>query len=145
MPSRFRFAPVCALTALAAAHPLAVRSQLATGLAVVDSAAVARSAWSKASAAFTAHDTAAAYRYATHAAAAWPVQPAYVWGRAVAAVLAADTAGAREALAEYAALGLGRDLRADARTVLRQARGKLACNGRGPRDPSKWPVLKLPD
>jgi Protein of unknown function (DUF1176) len=34
---------------------------------------------------------------------------------------------------------------ADTRAVLREARGKLACNGRGPRDPSKWPVLKLPD
>jgi sugar lactone lactonase YvrE len=114
MVSPFRFPPLAALAALAV-HPLTGLSQLAARLAAVDSAAVARSAWSKASAAFTAHDTAAAYRYATHAAAAWPVQPAYLWGRAVAAALAADTAGAREALGEFAALGLGRDLRADAR------------------------------
>ncbi len=30
------------------------------------------------------------------------------------------------------------------RTVLREARGKLSCDGRGPRDPAKWPRLTLP-
>jgi uncharacterized protein DUF1176 len=33
----------------------------------------------------------------------------------------------------------------DTQAVLREARGKLACDQRGTRDPSRWPVLKLPE
>jgi len=48
-------------------------------------------------------------------ASAWPVQPAYLWGRAVAEQAMADTAALLSALDAYAALGLGRDLHADSR------------------------------
>ena len=86
-----------------------------TGDATVDSAAAARAHWARANAALAANDTIGAYRHATRAAIAWPTQPAYVWGRAVMAALAAENAAAREALTAYAAMGLGRDIRADAR------------------------------
>ena len=33
---------------------------------------------------------------------------------------------------------------AGTRAALREARGKLSCDGRGPRDPAKWPRLTLP-
>ena len=65
--------------------------------------------------ALNSKDTATAHREATRAARAWPVQPAYVWGRAVTAQLVGDTTALREALDGYAALGLGRDLHGDAR------------------------------
>lgn len=97
------------------ADAVAQSSPTATGDPVVDSAAAARTHWARASAALAALDTAGAHRHASRAAAAWPTQPAYVWGRAVAAALAGDAAAARAALAAYAAMGLGRDLRADAR------------------------------
>jgi hypothetical protein len=92
-----------------------VLAQAMSGIASVDSAGVARAAWSRAAAALGIHDYAAAHREVDHAAAAWPTQPAYLWGRAVAGLLAADTAGVLDALNAYAALGLGRDLRADGR------------------------------
>jgi D-alanyl-D-alanine carboxypeptidase len=86
-----------------------------TGDATVDSAAAARAHWASANAALAANDTLGAYRHATRAATAWPTQPTYVWGRAVMAALARDTAAARQALTAYAAMGLGRDVRGDAR------------------------------
>ena len=49
----------------------------------------------------------------THAASAWPTQPAYLWGRAIVAARTRDTAGLKSALTDYAALGLGRDIRGD--------------------------------
>ena len=61
------------------------------------------------------HDYANTRREVDHAASAWPTQPAYLWGRAVAALLTNDTAAVLDALNAYAALGLGRDLRRDAR------------------------------
>jgi len=48
-----------------------------------------------------------------HAAAAWPSQQVYLWGRAVLAARARDTAELISALSDYAAIGLGRDLRGD--------------------------------
>ncbi len=99
-------------TLTAAQSPVSPRAT--TGDPTVDSAAAARAHWSSANAALAANDTAAAYRHATRAAVAWPTQPTYLWGRAVTAALAADTTGTRDALAAYAAIGMGRDLRADA-------------------------------
>jgi D-alanyl-D-alanine carboxypeptidase len=92
---------------------------------IVDSASAARAHWASANAALAAHDTVGAYRHATRAATAWPTQPTYVWGRAVTAALAGDTAAAREALTAYAALGLGRDIRADPRFRTIVADGRL--------------------
>src|SRR3982750_818244 len=89
-------------------------AQAMSGIAPVDSASAARAAWSRAAAALETRDYAAAHRE-MDAAAAWPTQPAYLWGRAVAGLLAADTAGVFDALNAYGALGLGRDLHADAR------------------------------
>jgi len=81
-----------------------------TGVAEVDSAAAARGAYSRASAALRANDLPKARTEMTRAATAWPSQPAYVWGRAVVSARAADTAGTLAALTDYAALGLGRDI-----------------------------------
>ena len=74
---------------------------------------MARAAWGRVGAALRAKDIITAKREAAHAAAAWPTQPAYLWGQAVTAAMASDTPAVRTALAHYAALGLGRDLRAD--------------------------------
>ena len=95
------------------ASPL--RAQSVTGIPAVDSANVARAAWQRAVLALNAKDTANARREITRAAQAWPVQPAYIWGRAVTAQLVGDTAALHDALEAYAALGLGRDLHSDAR------------------------------
>jgi sugar lactone lactonase YvrE len=84
-----------------------------TGFAAADSAAVARAAWARGSAALRSRDTVTAHRELARAAAAWPTQPAYLWGRAVTAAFIGDSADTRDALAAYAALGLGRDLRTD--------------------------------
>jgi len=90
-------------------------AQSFTGVAAADSASAARAAWQRAVAAFNAKDMATARKEVDRAANAWPVQPAYVWARAVTAQMSADTDGVRNALESYAALGLGRDLRTDAR------------------------------
>lgn len=79
----------------------------------MDSASVARSSWALAAKAFRANDISSARQEVIHAAAAWPTQPAYLWGRAIIAARTRDTAGLQSALEDYAALGLGRDLRAD--------------------------------
>ena len=100
--------------ALCAVAASAIGAQTMTGLAPVDSATVARAAWARASALGTT-DLAALYKEVAHAATAWPTQPAYVWGRAVAAHLAQDTSAALDALRSYAALGLGKDLAHDPR------------------------------
>lgn len=92
-----------------------MHAQTMTGLAPVDSAAVARAAWTRAAAALETRDYANARREVDHAAAAWPTQSAYVWGRVVAALLTNDTSGVLAALDAYATLGLGRDLHSDAR------------------------------
>jgi hypothetical protein len=113
VPSRRARPVVLALSWLLGSRLLL--AQAMTGIAPVDSASAARAAWSRAAAALETHDYAAAHREVDHAAAAWPTQPAYLWGRAVAGLLTADTAGVLDALNAYAALGLGRDLHADVR------------------------------
>ena len=101
------------LSGLVAVHSL--HAQTMTGIAPVDSASVARAAWARASTAFDAHDYATARREVDRAASAWPTQPAYVWGAAIAALLTSDTSALLARLDVYAALGLGRDLHADPR------------------------------
>jgi sugar lactone lactonase YvrE len=88
--------------------------QTMTGFAAVDSAAVARAAWGRATKALSEHDVAGARHEVARAAESWPLQPSYLWAEAVLAAQAADTLGALHALQAYADLGLGRDLRADA-------------------------------
>lgn len=88
-------------------------AQGVTGIAVVDSANAARGAWARAVGELQRHDTAAARGDVAHAVAAWPLQPAYVWADAVLAARSGDARGALTALAQYADLGLGRDLDAD--------------------------------
>lgn len=92
----------------------------------MDSASVARAAWLRATAALEARDYAIARREVEHAASAWPTQPAYVWGRAVVALLTADTAAVLDALNAYAALGLGRDLHGDGRFAGLLAQSRFA-------------------
>jgi sugar lactone lactonase YvrE len=123
MTRRFAFHSIVVL-ALCVAERAAAQSL--SGFAAADSATVARAAWQRAVAAFNAKDVAAARREVERAATAWPVQPAYVWARAVTAQLAADTDGVYSALAAYAALGLGRDLRADARFAPYAGRPRFA-------------------
>ena len=88
-------------------------SQTLNDRAVVDSAAAARAAWSRAITALRANDWDTARREVERAASAWPTQPVYAWGRVVLAARRADTTGLRDALVGYLGLGLGRDLRAD--------------------------------
>ena len=83
-----------------------------TGVAPVDSAAVARAAWGHVGTLVEAGKLAEARREVERAAAAWPAQPTYTWGKAVVAAWQGDTVGVRDALAAYAAMGLGRDVRA---------------------------------
>ena len=88
-------------------------AQRLTGEPAVDSAAVARAADGRAATARRAGDLERARDEAARAAAAWPTQPAYALGWAAAAARAADTAAVQRALAQYASLGLGRDVRGD--------------------------------
>ena len=92
-----------------------LHAQTMIGVAPVDSASVARAAWTRAATAMEAHDYPGARREVERAAAAWPTQPVYLWGRALTALLTNDTTAVLAALDTYAALGLGRDLHADAR------------------------------
>src|SRR5256885_2285249 len=84
-------------------------AQSPSGIAAVDSASVARAAWARATTAFGAHDVATARREVARAASAWPVQPAYLWGRAVAEQAMADTAAPPIARRTYPGLGPRRD------------------------------------
>ena len=79
----------------------------------VDSAAVARAAYARASAALRANDRRTAKAEAARAANAWPTQPTYQWARVVVAMRMRDTATVLDALTRYADLGLGRDLTVD--------------------------------
>jgi hypothetical protein len=91
----------------------ATPAQTPTGIAAVDSAAVARVAWSRASAALSERKFDAARAEIERAANAWPTQPAYLWASATFAARAGDTSRLHDRLAELSALGLGRDLRRD--------------------------------
>ena len=84
-----------------------------TGDPFVDSAAVARAAYARATAALRASNLATARRETARAARAWPTQPAYHWARVVVGLRMRDTAAVLDALTRYADLGLGRDLEAD--------------------------------
>jgi streptogramin lyase len=84
-----------------------VAAQTPVGIAAVDSAYVARAAWTRA---IRADDLTVSRREIARASAAWPTQQSYLWGRALFAARARDTAGTLSALAAYADLGLGRDL-----------------------------------
>lgn len=92
-----------------------VKSQDPTmvGDATVDSAAVARAAYARATAALRANNVSVAKREAAHAARAWPTQPAYQWARVVIGLRARDNSTVQDALTRYADLGLGRDLTVD--------------------------------
>ncbi len=95
-------------------HPKRLLGQaISTGIAAVDSASVARRSWAAAAKAFRANDISSARQEVIHAANAWPTQPAYLWGRALVAARTRDSGALKSALTDYAALGLGRDLRAD--------------------------------
>jgi sugar lactone lactonase YvrE len=118
--------------------------------APADSATAARAAWSQVSGALRSGDIATARREAERAATAWPTQQAYLWGRAITAALAGDTAATLAALDSYATLGLGRDLGAD--STFRSYRGlrafrALAARHAANRAPvaRSRPVLSLPD
>lgn len=91
-----------------AAPPGASLSQTRTGIAEVDSAAVARGAWAKASDALRVGDLNGARVQIARAASAWPTQPAYLWAQAVLATRADDSVAALAALRRYLGLGLGR-------------------------------------
>ncbi|MFN8580000.1 MAG: hypothetical protein U0163_03355 [Gemmatimonadaceae bacterium] len=106
---RVPIAAVCVLGILASAAQ--AQHVPRTGVAVVDSAAVARAAYRDAGAALQRGDLDAARRAVTHAARAWPTQEAYVWSRASLSARAHDTADVRAALRDYLDLGLGRDVR----------------------------------
>lgn len=84
-----------------------------TGHPALDSASVARAAWTRMNAARRANDLGAARAEVERAATAWPTQSAYQWGRAALAARAGDTAGTLAGLRAYAALGIGRDLASD--------------------------------
>lgn len=83
---------------------VAPRVNAQTGVPAVDSAAVARAAWREAS---RSESPAVALTHVTHAARAWPGQPAYWSGMAVVAAQASDTARLLEALAMLGRLGSG--------------------------------------
>ena len=126
---------------LLALAPLRLGAQAPTSHPVVDSASAARAAWGRMNAARRAGDFVAARTDALRAATAWPMQPAYQWGRAVLAARTADTAGALAALRDYAALGLGRDLASDsAIAALRVAPGFDAV--RAAHDRNRAPVAR---
>ncbi|MEO8623108.1 MAG: hypothetical protein ABI625_18680 [bacterium] len=88
-------------------------AQAPTGIPEVDSAAVARLAWRRGQIGMRSHDLATANRELAHAAAAWPTQPAYLWGAATAAALVDDRRSVMRALTEYADMGLGNELTSD--------------------------------
>ncbi len=83
------------------------------GNAIVDSAAVARYSYARATAALRRNDLTTARVEAGRAAKAWPTQPAYHWARVVIGLRLRDSATVLDALTRYAALGLGRNLTSD--------------------------------
>src|SRR5688572_25617770 len=99
------------LWALGLGAPIsATHAQTFTGNPTIDSANVARMAWSAAVRASQARDTVKARQAVERAASAWPTQPTYAWNRAVLAAAMRDTAAVERALRGYAAMGLGRSL-----------------------------------
>jgi sugar lactone lactonase YvrE len=105
--------PAAFVALIVVASHLATAQATATGIASLDSANAARSAWARAGLALQTRDLAAARMDVDRAARAWPVQPAYVWASAVLAARAGDTTRVIDALTSYADLGLGRVVRND--------------------------------
>jgi sugar lactone lactonase YvrE len=99
------------LSVVLSVTPASVLAQQFVGIPAVDSATVARAAWSSAVRASRQQNTAVARAEIERAAAAWPTQPAYVWNRARFAAEVGDTATMLAALGDYARMGLGSDLR----------------------------------
>src|SRR5262245_32160708 len=87
--------------------------QQPTGVPPVDSASVARESFAAGLRALRGGTIMEAKRNLNRSAAAWPMQPAYLYTAASLAARAGDTLAALGELEAYAALGLGRDLRAD--------------------------------
>jgi hypothetical protein len=77
-----------------------------TGIGIVDSAAVGRCEYGRGLSLLRSGDSAAALVALTHAAEAWPTQPAYVWARAVIAARMGNAAVLLDALTDYADLSL---------------------------------------
>lgn len=103
----------CGVYAALSGTARAVGAQSPTGIAVVDSASAARGAWARAASELQHNDTAAARHDVARSAAAWPVQPAYLWANAALAARSGDVNASLAALSQYADLGLGRDLGVD--------------------------------
>jgi sugar lactone lactonase YvrE len=102
--------PVFVTIAALIATPWTVPAQQMTGIPAVDSAAVARAAFGRATKALAEENLAGARREIERAAESWPTQASYLWADAVLAARAGDTTTALHALEAYAGLGLGRDL-----------------------------------
>ena len=115
MPSRAREASlsIIGLLVLVVSPWQSTFGQVPTGIAAVDSAAVARGAWRRGQIALRTRNLAVADRELEHAASAWPTQPTYLWGHAVASALSGNQQAAIRALNAYADLGLGVDLASD--------------------------------
>lgn len=86
------------LAASLAAAPLPALAQASSGIPAVDSAAVARTMWREAGRALRAGDTTAAAGAIARAAAAWPVQPAYLVAHAQFSAVRGDDAALVAAL-----------------------------------------------
>jgi DNA-binding beta-propeller fold protein YncE len=78
-----------------------------------DSAQAARTAWRAAMRAYRADSFAVARELGARARAAWPTQPAYVYGLAALSARTGDAAEAARWLAAYAELGAGADVTTD--------------------------------
>lgn len=111
---RRRWMATLATLACLAATTLGIPSLGAqTGNAVVDSASAARAAWGRAGQAMRRRDLASARMEVERAAAAWPTQQVYAWGRVTLAARGADTTGFTRAFQDFVALGFGGDLTTD--------------------------------
>src|SRR5690348_5133734 len=102
-PRVLDFVTISAVFAL----PAAGGAQQITGIAAVDSAAVARAAWERAAKALSQDDITVGRRETERAAESCPTQPSYLWADAVLAARAGDTTRTLHALEAYAELGLG--------------------------------------
>lgn len=116
------------LVAIACAIGTSAAAQ--TGVPAVDSATVARAAYARATEALRTSDMGKARTEMSRAATAWPTQPAYLWGRAIVSARSNDTAGTLAALTDYAALGLGRDIRVGTLSSLRDVPSFAAVRAR---------------
>lgn len=110
-----RVAPAAAGLTLTLALSTLATAQTMTGEPAVDSAAVARAAYTRSVAAARTDSLDRAQRELVRAASAWPTQPAYAWALAVIAAARRDTAVTLSALEQVAAAGAGHAVASDAR------------------------------